>query len=143
MKKKAGSGIRNSELALSGTMMGKTPRDTPTEELTFEQALAAVEKIVHTLEEGQAGLAESLAKYEEGVQLLRRCHSLLEGAERRIELVSGIDAQGNPIVKPFNDQASLDAQAEGEHRSRRRSWEGCTDGGSEGSRPVDDDRGVM
>jgi len=128
--------------------MSQKPKDNAgAEELTFEQALGAVEKIVHALEEGQTGLAESLAKYEEGVQLLRRCYSLLEGAERRIELVKGVDAQGNPVTKPFNDQAAIEADQQGQHRSQRRSWEGCADEGGENRRigrsPVDDTGGVM
>jgi exodeoxyribonuclease VII small subunit len=127
--------------------MSQGPEDRAAEELTFEQALAAVEKIVHELEEGQTGLAESLGKYEEGVKLLRRCYGLLEGAERRIELVSGVDAQGNPVTKPYKDQATIEADPQEQRRSRRRSWEGCTDGGAEnrgtGRDVVDDGGGVM
>lgn len=127
--------------------MSQEPERSAAEELTFEQALAAVEQIVHDLEEGQTGLAESLGKYEEGVQLLRRCHSLLDGAERRIELLSGVDAQGNPVTKPYNDQATIEADQQGQRRSRSRSWEGCTDGGGEergsGRGQVDDAGGVM
>ena len=63
---------------------------------SFEEALAELDAIVHDLEEGQTGLAEALARYEQGVGLLKRCYGLLERAERRIELLTGIDAQGNP-----------------------------------------------
>jgi exodeoxyribonuclease VII small subunit len=128
-------------------MAKKSEKVVAAEELSFEQALAALEDIVHALEEGQAGLDESLGKYEEGVKLLRRCQKLLEGAERRIELVSGLDAQGNPITQPYNDQATLEADQQGQHRSQRRSWEGCTDGGRENRRggrsEVDDGGGVV
>ena len=57
-----------------------------TEPPSFEQALASLEQIVHDLEEGRLGLAESLARYEEGVKLLKQCHGLLEprGAADRI-----------------------------------------------------------
>jgi exodeoxyribonuclease VII small subunit len=127
--------------------MAKKQEKPTAEELTFEQALSAVEQIVHELEEGQAGLAESLGKFEEGVQLLRRCQHLLEGAERRIELVTGVDAQGNPVTKPFNDQATIDAEQPGQTRSQRRSWEGTPDRGAENRRSgrseVDDAGGVM
>ena len=116
-------------------------------ELSFEQALAAVEKIVHELEEGKVGLGESLQKYEEGVKLLRRCYDLLEGAERKIEALSGLDPQGNPITTPYNDQATFEAQEQGEHRSERRTGEGGAARGDEtpeirGS-DVDDSGGVM
>ena len=43
-----------------------------------------------------SGLNESLERYEEGVKLLRQSYELLQRAERRIELLSGVDAEGNP-----------------------------------------------
>ena len=76
-------------------------------EPSFEQTLKRLEEIVHVLEDGNVGLNEALGGYEEGVHLLRRCYDQLQHAERRIELLSGIDPQGNPIVQPFDDQATL------------------------------------
>ncbi|MCS7306519.1 MAG: exodeoxyribonuclease VII small subunit [Thermoguttaceae bacterium] len=72
--------------------------------LSLEEALARLEAIVRHLEEGQLSLDESLAQYEEGVRLLRHCYQLLEKAERRIELLAGVDAQGNPVLQPFEDR---------------------------------------
>ena len=87
---------------------------------TFEEALAQLETIVHALEEGRLGLDESLAQYEDGVKLLRRCHGLLERAERRIELLGSIDAQGRGVTETVDDRAtSLDEKAQ--TRGRRRS----------------------
>lgn len=88
---------------------------------TFEDALARLEGIVRDLEEGDLGLAEALARYEAGVGLLKDCHQLLERAERRIELLSGFDAEGNPVTVPFDDTASATADAEPKQRSRKRS----------------------
>jgi exodeoxyribonuclease VII small subunit len=88
---------------------------------TFEQALARLDQIVAQLEDGRVDLAESLARYEEGVRLLRQCHSLLERAERRIEVLSGIDAEGKPVTEPFDDRSSLSLADEGAARSKRRS----------------------
>ncbi len=88
---------------------------------TFEVALARLEGIVRDLEEGDLGLAEALAQYEAGVGLLKDCHQLLERAERRIELLSGFDAEGNPVTVPFDDTASAVAEAETKQRSRKRS----------------------
>jgi exodeoxyribonuclease VII small subunit len=93
----------------------------PDEPLSFESALARIETIVHELEEGQTGLAESLNRYEEGVRLLRQCYGLLEKAERRIELLVGSDAAGNPVTEPFDDTASIEREQQGAPRSRRRS----------------------
>ena len=87
---------------------------------TFEEALESLEGIVHELEEGQIGLAEALARYEQGVKLLKQCFTLLEGAERKIELLSGFDSGGNPVTETFDDESSLAREEKGEARSRRR-----------------------
>ena len=44
--------------------------------LSFEQALAEIERLVRELEEGQTGLEESLSRYERGVGLLNRVGGL-------------------------------------------------------------------
>jgi exodeoxyribonuclease VII small subunit len=54
----------------------------------FESALAELDTIVKALDEGDLPLEKSLELYERGVQLSRFCHARLEGAERRIELLS-------------------------------------------------------
>ena len=61
------------------------------DELTFEQALEALEKIVRELEDGQTGLEESLQRYEMGVALLKRCYGQLCEAEQRILQLTGVD----------------------------------------------------
>jgi exodeoxyribonuclease VII small subunit len=78
---------------------------------SFEQSLERLEEIVHLLEEGDAGLEESLARYEEGVKLLRQAYDLLQRAERKIELLSGVDAEGNPLTEPFDDKATYNKEA--------------------------------
>ena len=88
---------------------------------SFEQSLERLETLVHDLEHGQVGLAESLASYEEGVKLLKECHQLLANAERRIELLSGVDADGNPIVQPLDEDADASLEEKAASRSRRRS----------------------
>ncbi len=88
--------------------------------INFEATLERIETIVHELEEGRTGLAESLAQYEEGVRLLRQCYGLLEKAERRIELLVGVDASGQPLTEPFDDTAATDRPPEEPPRSRRR-----------------------
>ncbi len=91
--------------------------------MTFEQALAAIESIVQELEEGQLGLEESLARYERGAKLLRQCQVQLQQAERRIELLTGVDANGHPLCEPFEETAEpLETKAR--QRSRRRSAAG-------------------
>jgi exodeoxyribonuclease VII small subunit len=95
------------------------PDSAAGQEHSFEQALERLETVVHDLEEGRIGLAESLARYEEGVKLLEQCSTLLERAERRIELLSGADSQGRAATEPFDDRAmSLEEKAQ--TRGRRR-----------------------
>ena len=54
----------------------------------FESAIAELDRIAKTLEEGELPLEKSLELYERGVQLSRFCHSRLEAAERRIEILN-------------------------------------------------------
>jgi exodeoxyribonuclease VII small subunit len=97
-----------------------TPEKDDIGHLTFEQALAEIESIVHELEEGRLGLEEMLARYERGVKLLRSCHGQLQQAERRIELLTGVTPECDPVVTPLDDTAlSLDEKAR--QRSKRRS----------------------
>lgn len=54
----------------------------------FETAVAELETIVKTLEQGDLSLERSLELYERGVQLSRYCHTRLDDAERRIEVLT-------------------------------------------------------
>lgn len=83
---------------------------------SFEESLGELEKIVAELESGKLGLSDALARYEEGVRHLKGCQQLLEAAERKIELLSGVDAEGNPITTPF-DEGDVDT-IEGKAASR-------------------------
>jgi len=79
-------------------------RDAPApEELSFEEALDRLEQIVHELEEGELGLEEALARYEEAVGYLKRCHGLLEKAQMRVELLTGVNEQGQMETEPFEE----------------------------------------
>jgi exodeoxyribonuclease VII small subunit len=97
-----------------------TPSNPSSEQLGFEDALERLEEIVHSLEEGDIGLNESLARYEEGIKLLRQSYDLLQRAERRIELLSGVDAEGDAVTQPFDDTATIDQDEPGKRRTRRR-----------------------
>jgi exodeoxyribonuclease VII small subunit len=97
-----------------------TNESSSSDQPSFEAALARLEQIVRQLEEGDIGLAEALQRYEEGVSLLRKSYELLQRAERRIEILSGVDAEGNPIIKPFDDTATVDRGDPARRRARRR-----------------------
>lgn len=52
---------------------------------SFETALARLEAIVDSMEQGDVPLADLLAKYEEGTKLLKVCEARLKDAELKIE----------------------------------------------------------
>jgi exodeoxyribonuclease VII small subunit len=107
----------------------KPPRAEPSCELSFEQALAGLEDVIRDLEDGRLELTESLNRYEEGVRLLKYCHVALNLAERKILLLTGVDAEGKPITEPFDDQAlSLEEKKESRVRRRSRPVRPGTDG---------------
>lgn len=80
--------------------------DTP----LFEDSLAELQEIVSTLEEGTAGLEESMEHFERGVKLLRSCYQSLESAEQKIEILTRVDENGNPVLEEFDSTASIDTK---------------------------------
>lgn len=70
--------------------------------MNFEDALKALEIIVHKLESGEAPLDESIALYEQGHMLRSLCQKRLDAAKARIEAIS-IGNDGAPVgTKPFD-----------------------------------------
>jgi exodeoxyribonuclease VII small subunit len=65
------------------------------DQLSFERAIEELETIVRRLEEGKVPLEESVAIYERGEVLKRRCEHLLRQAEARVEKIA-LDATGRP-----------------------------------------------
>lgn len=75
--------------------MGEGPNDLA--EMSFEDALRALEDVVRKLESGDVPLDESIALYERGEKLRQHCQKRLDSAQARIEkIVQGPDgaAQG-------------------------------------------------
>src|SRR5437588_3951159 len=89
-------------------------------DLTFEDALVELERTVRELEDGRLGLEESLARYEQGVGLVRRCYSQLRAAEQKTLLLSGTDDGQQPILQPFKHEATAVARGDGARRPRNR-----------------------
>ena len=71
------------------------PTNADVKELSFERAIEELETIVKRLEEGKVPLEESVAIYERGEVLKRRCEDLLRQAEARVERIT-LDAAGKP-----------------------------------------------
>ena len=105
----------------------KTGTKKAVTKLSFEEAYAELEQVVHSLESSQLGLSESLALYQKGVGCLKVCHQALERAERKIELLTGVGDDGEPETEDFDDQ-ELDLEAKASRRSARR---GATKSASE------------
>ena len=83
-----------------------------TPDISFEDALQALHGIVESLESGSLGLEESLARFEEGIGLLKTCNDVLEQAEQRIETLTGVDANGNPTTEPMQNEATIDKESD-------------------------------
>jgi exodeoxyribonuclease VII small subunit len=64
--------------------MPKTSDATPR---TFESALAELETIVATMEAGQLPLADALAAYKRGAELLQYCQVELKDAQQQVQVL--------------------------------------------------------
>ena len=99
---------------------GPPTRRRSTEEPGFDDVLDRLRQVVERLEGGKLTLEESLAAYEEGVALARRGHSLLDSAEKRVELLVRAGSSGIEVA-PFevpsdagDDESSGDGRDGGE-----------------------------
>ncbi len=57
------------------------------EEKTFEEMIEDLEKISQDLENGELTLDKSMEKFEEGMQLSKKCSEILENAEKKITIL--------------------------------------------------------
>lgn len=73
---------------------------------SFESALNELETTVRELEAGNLSLSDSLLKYESGIRNLKTCHQILEQAECRIRLLTGVDKNGSIATVEFDAQKS-------------------------------------
>ncbi len=80
-------------------MSDVTEPHAPKERESFEEATRRLQQIVAELEGGDLPLDRSLALFEEGVRLARAAEERLDRAERRLEELLGVDAQGKPILR--------------------------------------------
>jgi exodeoxyribonuclease VII small subunit len=68
----------------------------PGAELTFEKALAELEKIVAQMEGGNLGLEQALAAHKRGLELARFCQQRLEAAQQQVKVLEG------DVLKPLS-----------------------------------------
>ncbi len=67
----------------------------------FEASLKELEEIVEQLENGDLKLDETLAKYEMGIKIYKRCYQILESTEKKINVLLK-DRDGETYTKEFN-----------------------------------------
>jgi exodeoxyribonuclease VII small subunit len=71
-------------------------------QMSFEDALRALEDVVRKLESGEVPLDDSISLYERGEQLRKHCQARLDAAQARIEkIVAGPDGKAVG-VEPFD-----------------------------------------
>ena len=68
--------------------------DTPISEMTFEQAMSELERIVTELERGDGPLEDSISLYEKGAELKKRCETKLKEAEQKVAAIT-LDEDGS------------------------------------------------
>ena len=64
------------------------------DDLKFELAMRRLEQIVTAIEQGQIGLEESIIQFEEGMNLIRRCRTVLSEAELKIQHLQAAGQDG-------------------------------------------------
>jgi exodeoxyribonuclease VII small subunit len=61
---------------------------------SFEEALTELETIVDAIETGDVPLEQSIEKYADGIKLIKQCRTILDQAEKKIQLLSkGADGE--------------------------------------------------
>lgn len=91
------------------------------ENLSFEQGLAALEKLVAEMEQGDLGLEDALKRFEDGVRLASQMQVALEDTGRRIERLGEAAAKGASGDGASADKEASEPESEtGARKPRRR-----------------------
>jgi len=67
--------------------------DKPVAEMSFEEAMAALEAVVSALEKGDVPLEQSIALYDRGAALKAHCAGKLAQAEEKVELIRAAEGR--------------------------------------------------
>ena len=62
--------------------------DKPVSEMSFEEAMGALETVVGQLERGDVPLEDSIKLYERGAELKKRCEAKLKEAEEKVAAIT-------------------------------------------------------
>lgn len=77
----------------------------PALELSFEKALAELEKLVAQMEGGSLSLEQALAAHKRGLELARVCQERLEAAQRQVKVLEGEVLRKLPAAADPGDDA--------------------------------------
>jgi exodeoxyribonuclease VII small subunit len=77
----------------------------PSAALSFESALAELEKIVERMESGELSLEEALATHKRGLELARFCQQRLEAAQQQVKVLEG------EVLKPLELRAGPEQES--------------------------------
>ena len=69
--------------------------ETAVQDMSFEEAMAELERVVAQLESGNVDLEKSIALYERGAALKAHCETKLKAAEEKVAQIT-LDANGQP-----------------------------------------------
>jgi exodeoxyribonuclease VII small subunit len=78
----------------------------PSGELSFEKALAELEKIVARMESGDLSLEQALATHKRGLELARFCQKQLEAAQQQVKVLEG------EVLKPLEKVANAATESD-------------------------------
>jgi exodeoxyribonuclease VII small subunit len=81
--------------------MASNTADKDNKPVDFETAMRDLESIVERLERGDLPLEQSLAEFERGILLTRRCQSALKDAEQKVEILLKRAGDAGPRIEPF------------------------------------------
>jgi exodeoxyribonuclease VII small subunit len=96
-----------------------SPSSKPAAEMSFETAMERLEAIVNEMESGKMRLEDLLARYEEGMKLVKLCQDRLAKAEQKIEIITR-DHAGKTMVKNFvPTEATNESSATSEVKDNR------------------------
>ena len=76
--------------------------EKPIAEMSFEEALAALEQVVDQLESGRVPLEQSIALFERGDALRKHCDAKLGEAELKVQKIVAADGKASG-TEPFQE----------------------------------------
>jgi exodeoxyribonuclease VII small subunit len=95
-------------------------KNSATEPKSFEEAMQKLEQIVRGMEQGTLPLEDSLEQYTQATAYLKFCYERLNQAEKRVQMLRGVDASGQAQTVDFEDTSDSMVEKQA-NRGKRRS----------------------